>query len=502
MKSRESNQLTFGGDLSPLGVGTLNPRRSKAFNPKVPISGQGAGVGGVLRAANLNGFTERQLTFGFNKIKLDKGMSLALKGRHVNKRWVFNRVDSFIDVLLADLKTYLNRKKFKADCYYDCLSMILANLLFANNKKAQIVIPFTNDYTANDPDNPASVTPKTIKPVCEFLAARGYILKVTGKANQYERNCSWIAALMPLIELFEKHKAVIELHENTPCAIVRDADKKIIKPYTNRAKGLRLKKLSAPAKAHNEKWLNHTATLSGDFVLPWLRRVFNLNMDLGGRFYGEYQSLTKEERKRILIDGERTIEPDFKSIHFSILYAQEGLQLIGDPYQVSGYERATIKKVCLQLMNVESLSSFKACITRSGKEKTKEAHRVYLNELAAYQDAKENNLKANEPKKPKILEGFIEGLPVGVSGRDLIDSLLERHRPIAHHFGVENIGLKLQNTDSEIMSECLALLSGVPCLPVHDSIRCKISDSVLVIDAMEKAFKNITGFECSIDKGI
>ena len=63
----------------------------------------------------------------------------------------------------------------------------------------------------------------------------------------------------------------------------------------------------------------------------------------------------------------------------------------------------------------------------------------------------------------------------------------------AHHFGVQNIGLKLQKLDSELMANALTKLDGMPCLPVHDSIRCRLSDMRMVTDAMIEAFRELHG---------
>ena len=88
-------------------------------------------------------------------------------------------------------------------------------------------------------------------------------------------------------------------------------------------------------------------------------------MDYGGRFYGHYQNLPKTDRARILIDGTRTVEPDYKAIHFSILYALEGLQFVGDPYLVPNYEhmRPVFKLLCLQFHTIPLIDFQIACIS-------------------------------------------------------------------------------------------------------------------------------------------
>ena len=92
-----------------------------------------------------------------------------------------------------------------------------------------------------------------------------------------------------------------------------------------------------------------------------------------------------------------------------------------------------------------------------------------------------------------IRKGFIENIPTNANGSELLQLIMDRHHPIAHHFGTKNIGLKLQKLDSELMALALNKLVGIPCLPVHDSIRCRLSDMRMVTDAMIEAFRELHG---------
>ncbi len=92
-----------------------------------------------------------------------------------------------------------------------------------------------------------------------------------------------------------------------------------------------------------------------------------------------------------------------------------------------------------------------------------------------------------------IRRGFIENIPEGANGGDYLRLILGRHQPIAHHFGTKNIGLRLQKMDSDLMALALDKLKGIPCLPVHDSIRCRVSDMGKVNQAMVDAFKELCG---------
>ena len=70
---------------------------------------------------------------------------------------------------------------------------------------------------------------------------------------------------------------------------------------------------------------------------------------------------------------------------------------------------------------------------------------------------------------------------------------MKRHSVIKDLLGGDNVGLRLQRADSELMSNILVDLydrkSPVPCLPVHDSLVCRKSNSELVRLTMEHHFK-------------
>ena len=441
-----------------------------------------------------------QLELPFNRLKLDCGLCLAKRGCWANYDYCLS-FSSYLEALLSDFKLWQNSKRFHKKKYYVAFDMLLANLLNAHYREAQLLISRDNTHRVYRALNPDRISNKTLKVCCDYLAEKNLIALLIGKANAHDKNASWCIPLMPLVAELEKNKARVLLRGNAHLAIVRDKDDNPISPFTNRNKAFELARLAAPVKRHYQTWLEHTATLDGNYLLPWLRRLFNLNMEHGGRFYANYQNLPFAIRDQILIDGERTIERDYKAIHFYILYALEGLQFIGDPYRIKDHEhlRSAFKALCLKLVNIENLSAFKACITKSGNPALQQLNSAYKARREVYESYRALGLKATEPRKPKALEGFIEGLPVGSKGEELLSLLLERHKPVAHHFGTDKIGLKLQRLDSEIMANALDRLEGIPCLPVHDSIRCKVSDCEAIDSAMKAAFKEVMGQSIPVD---
>ena len=490
LTSHGFKEKVFTSDKTPSNndvVGTGKPTAGGGYSLICPIS--------VLGTSSVypDSLMGEQLSLPFNVHYIDHSLCLAPNGRWSELDYVLNK-DHLVNEFLADFKRWSKLERFARKLYFDAFNMVLANLLPAHYSGSQLLL--SRSSGKHKGSNPVGIDNRTISLVTDYLADRGLIDLHIGRRNDTDKNASWCIPLMPLIAILDKHDATFRLHNKTQFAVVRDADKHAIPMYTNRTKALRLNKLSEPVRQHYETWINHTATLDGLYLLPWLRRLFNRNMDLGGRFYGHYQNIPSADRKRIRIDGEATVELDYKALHIALLYSLEGIQVFGDAYFIEGHKekRPAIKSMCLRLVNSDDLTSFEANITRSGNPKVKKEFERYKQKREQYEYLKSVGLKANEPTKPMSLKkGFIENIPEDANGGDYLRLILDRHKPIAHHFGTKNIGLRLQNMDSELMALILDKLQGVPCLPVHDSIRCRVSDMDKVKQAMIDAFKELFG---------
>ena len=494
------NAGLFGlNPIPPIGTGIVTD--SKGFSLNCPISVVAANDSVAASVASSEQADEyqhlfelqpKQLTLPFNTHRIDQTLSLAPNGHWSKMDYHLNK-DGLVNEFLKDFKRLTKTRIRNKKRYFETFDMVLANLWLAHYESSQLLLSRQNGQHKDN--NPLGIDNRTIVAITDYLADRGLIDLHIGRQNKNDKNASWCIPLQPLIAILDRHDAKIRLHEKTQLAVVRDGDKNPIPMYTNRTKALQLNKLGRPVEQHYQTWLSHTATLDGKYLLPWLRRLFNWNMTLGGRFYGHYQQIPSADRKRILIDGERTVELDYKSVHIALLYALEGLPVTADPYVIDGHadKRSTFKAICLTLVNSDRLSSLKANVTRSADPKVKEAFRTYTDKRQQYEYMRALKLKAAEPSKPKSLQGFIKNIPTGANGDELLSLVMERHEPIAHHFGTEHIGLRLQRLDSELMAAALEKLQGIPCLPVHDSIRCRVSDMQLVTNAMTDAFRELHG---------
>ncbi len=198
-----------------------------------------------------------------------------------------------------------------------------------------------------------------------------------------------------------------------------------------------------------------------------LCRVFNETFDYGGRFYRHWvQSVPRELRRFIRINGEPVMELDFKAIHPTLLYAERGLMIEGEVYVPPGWPHE-FRKVFKLLML--------AAINADDRAKAIKAVRKDIHD------------------RPDMLASFHECL----TDRWLIpafEALVERHKPISAAF-FTGAGLRLQRKDSEIAEHVILTLldGGVVPVPIHDSFLVALSHSDALREAMLSASKDIAG---------
>lgn len=191
----------------------------------------------------------------------------------------------------------------------------------------------------------------------------------------------------------------------------------------------------------------------------YLTRRFSESFDRGGRLYDpHYQGMPKLIRARLRINGEPTVELDFARIHPTILYAEKGLKLDIDPYDVPGYPEMveTGKETFNRLLNGKRKPSYRP---KKDRKWFGDA-----NSFNAYREAMTKHLSA-------IYDTF---------SRDY--------------------GARLQKKDGEL---CIAIIAtcmahGIPVYPVHDSFIVPTSRAAEVRSIMSDQFKSIFDIDCKI----
>ena len=251
---------------------------------------------------------------------------------------------------------------------------------------------------------------------------------------------------------------------------------------------------------------SHEIAIDG-FALPELgfQRVLSDVKKECGRLFdnGSVQGKAKSVRDLITIDGEPVDSLDFKAIHPAILLSWEGYSLKShDPYPrlesievdqklitrftkyygLSKYDpiRNIVKKLFLCMINASDLNKAVG---------------------SCYKDLAQDNLKKGTHQEHTMK---YVGLPT-INLHEIAKEVLKHNSMIAKYLGV-GVGNKLQFIDSCIIVECIKSLTAlnIPCIPVHDAIICKQSDSSFGYRAMREAFLSILGEDandnCIIEK--
>lgn len=177
----------------------------------------------------------------------------------------------------------------------------------------------------------------------------------------------------------------------------------------------------------------------------YVRRIFSReSWELHGRFYGGWwQQVDKDIRRNIFINGNPTVEVDFKALHISLINSQLKAPVVYDPYKLDAMvlpdvdlsvARDWTKRLVLCALNAGSRrSAFSAF--RSECEKGTPEKRLTDEQLGA-----------------------------------LLDGFLSKH-PLLKDFVCSDQGIRLMNWDGKITSDIINTLTAknIPVLTVHDS---------------------------------
>jgi len=318
-----------------------------------------------------------------------------------------------------------------------CLRIILINLIGTAQSTNGWVSYSRN---ANFPEyRLKDYSAKTISKVTDFLHDNLFIEHKPGFMFEGLSRMSRMRATPKLKELFASYSLTqtnIEWKEKGNRIILRDEMKRDIPFKRTDFTNTMLTKL----KKINEQLKNHNLVLPNEYQInrKAYNRIFNIDFDHGGRFYGpEWQWMKGEDRRSIRIDGSPLIELDYTATHPTLLYALKGKSLSIDPYQLNEStpeERGFLKRITLVLINVGDPIKARRAVQRL--------------------------INIGELEKPPSIEDL----------NGLINEFMAKHQPIQDLFNPK-VGMYLQRLESDL---CEALLiefadKGIPVLSVHDS---------------------------------
>jgi len=390
------------------------------------------------------------------------------------------------------------------------MKVVLLNLYWTNHlcpgrwvgvslRKTQTIIPFRY--------NPQQIALFPLTQVLRGLLRQKYIIRQKGFFNRALKTgrCTRIKATDKLIDLLiDRFGFTVDMvgrHPDEETICLKDVKKKP-KPYTDRRRTTDMRKfLNAYNTLLQQTYIDvdpvgyiHEKTLrrkSSEYLLQLprqlnfnlskkkMRRVFNNgSFTQGGRFYGGFwMEMPSDLRLRIILDHQKVIEADYSGIHIHLLYNKIGIDYgvkQEDPYAIPGYPatpkyRNLFKKLLLAAVNAQD-----------DKKRTGETRAIM---------ALQESINFNVSDYPDVIPDLYE----------VIAAFKKHHDPIAK-FLFTGIGYWLMYKDSQIAELVMKIMYGyaIPVLPVHDSFICPKQHKALLLNAMTRAYRKVTGNKLTV----
>ena len=241
-------------------------------------------------------------------------------------------------------------------------------------------------------------------------------------------------------------------------------------------------RMQMSSKEARDEWLETEEDVLKDlnFRRKYLHRKFHdNNYSLHGRFYGGFwQSIPSEWRHRITINNKPTIEMDYTTMHFSMLY-----DLLED--KLFDKEGQALFQSNNDLYDLSAFTDWE-----EGSEYRKEV-KLIMNYMLNCTD--DEQVKAVIEKNRA--KDFTNGVPKRFgTWQGLIDFIKEAHAPINHNFYTGK-GLGLMFLDSLIAEKVMkrGVEEDICILTVHDSFICKLEHQGKLLNFMFDAYQEVIG---------
>ncbi|MGB3448730.1 MAG: hypothetical protein WBA48_18765 [Xanthobacteraceae bacterium] len=177
-----------------------------------------------------------------------------------------------------------------------------------------------------------------------------------------------------------------------------------------------------------------------------MRRIFNGDYQSGGRLYdGFWETMPKENRSRIHIDGQPIAVVDYGQMHLRLAYAKAGKQPPpGDLYDFTGEDHLRDDWSALRVARKQLVS---ALITAKGPLR-------------------------QWPGSPRERQQIRAAFPAGIKPRHAMNVIKQHHHAVAAEWFENGRNLMLHRIESDILVTVLWRLAklNIIALPIHDSV--------------------------------
>ena len=374
-----------------------------------------------------------------------------------------------VDKILLDFKHKINPKYLKL--YIKQLRAILANLYRVNHIGEDLYVYYSRDrgyYNKSKRYNPNGISYRPLIFLVDSLKKHGWIKHITFKFNK-ETESGKRSRMHPsnkLIQAFKDYEITSKYlyRKQMDCIRLKDTKKKF-KEYedSSATRSMRGKLHAYNNLLHrtnikltrNKKVSNYLEINPANFNNKEYYRIFNDgSFELGGRFYGPWWvNLSKDIRKYITINDDKTVELDYASLNIHLLYSEEGLnyydlnESIADPYVLKGVDK-----------DERDINKLIITIALNKTDKSKFVYAV----KGGVKNVNDNNSSLGNKKLLKI--------PNAKEIWRRIKLFKEENDPIKHHL-FTGVGKRLQFKDSCIAENIIENMvhNNIPILAIHDS---------------------------------
>jgi len=326
-----------------------------------------------------------------------------------------------------------------------------------------------------------------------FLEEKEFITSTKGYNISEENNKNgYILFTDKMVELIntyvDKSKLKFKLLENV--LILRDING-IALPFRRTKE---IKTMIDLINSYNKFMSEKQVTIYSEVLNTEIHRSFSRSsFEKGGRFYSSgkgIQQISKYDRSQVLIDGEATLELDFKALHPSVLYEKKGVCL-DENFDVYGGDAGQF----LFYVNTEYV------LNRRKEDKKYNPVRNFLKKcLLILINGREesqvlfkiNQLLAEDKKydeKDRLFEGLID--PCAETAIEF----LKEHNFLIEEYFHSDAGIDLQKIDSDILSMIIeyCVQREIPILTVHDSVIVQQKYAGELITVMKESYKAVVG---------
>ena len=369
------------------------------------------------------------------------------------------------------------------------LTCLLANLYlgYQRNNRRLIRISQHNGKAVPPRYNPSGVATKSLRKIKDALLTNEYVFffpgyNARGKTSRKSKSPKIIADPR-LIEFLEKKcgwsLATISHHnaaETIRMKSKRDANKK--RTFVSYDDTPDVKRQRQVLQRYNAFMAEQDIQIPTPF--GFMRDVFitrrtftDESWQLGGRLFGGgFQQLSKEDRKRITINGEPVVELDIKSCHATMAFAHVGIDWYAQSNQdlysrleEEGWPRDVVKKAFNIMMNAPSRSS----AVGSLKDQQIKTGFLFNDGMTDFKGWSSHLVRSIEDAYPELKDVF--------------------YAELGNHF---------MNKEGNI---CMAIAEWavreqVPVLTIHDSFICPTSNAYELEQVIGVHFGKMVGARC------